>query len=105
MIDVKDFKAIPGFGIEGKTADEKHYLIGNKKLMLENNVELANSEDEQKLISDGNSILFVSLNKKLVALLGVSDVIKENVPQVITELKNKNIDVVMLTGDNEKQQT
>lgn len=102
LIDVKDFKAIPGFGIEGKTADEKHYLIGNKKLMLENNVELTNSEDEQKLISDGNSILFVSLNKKLVALLGVSDVIKENVPQVITELKNKNIDVVMLTGDNEK---
>lgn len=73
--------------------------------MLENNVELTNSEDEQKLISDGNSILFVSLNKKLVALLGVSDVIKENVPQVITELKSKNIDVVMLTGDNEKQQT
>ena len=102
LIDVKDFKAIPGFGIEGKTADEKHYLIGNKKLMLENNVELANSEDEQKLISDGNSILFVSLNKKLVALLGVSDVIKENVPQVITELKSKNIDIVMLTGDNEK---
>lgn len=102
LIDVKDFKAIPGFGIEGKTSDEKHYLIGNKKLMLENNVELANSEDEQKLISDGNSILFVSLNKKLVALLGVSDVIKENVPQVIIELKSKNIDVVMLTGDNEK---
>lgn len=102
LIDVKDSKAIPGFGIEGKTADEKHYLIGNKKLMLENNVELTNSEDEQKLISDGNSILFVSLNKKLVALLGVSDVIKENVPQVITELKSKNIDVVMLTGDNEK---
>jgi len=102
LIDVKDFKAIPGFGIEGKTSDEKHYLIGNKKLMLENNVELANSEDEQKLISDGNSILFVSLNKKLVALLGVSDVIKENVPQVITELKSKNIDAVMLTGDNEK---
>ena len=41
-------------------------------------------------------------NKKLVALLGVSDVIKENVPQVITELKSKNIDIVMLTGDNEK---
>ena len=102
LIDVKDFEAIPGFGIEGKTSDEKHYLIGNKKLMLENNVELANSEDEQKLISDGNSILFISLNKKLVALLGVSDVIKENVPQVITELKSKNIDVVMLTGDNEK---
>lgn len=35
-------------------------------------------------------------------MLGVSDVIKENVPQVITELKSKNIDVVMLTGDNEK---
>ena len=102
LIDVKDFKAIPGFGIEGKTSDEKHYLIGNKKLMLENNVELTNSENEQKLISDGNSILFVSLNEKLVTLLGVSDVIKENVPQVITELKRKNIDVVMLTGDNEK---
>ena len=102
LIDVKDFKAIPGFGIEGKISDEKHYLIGNKKLMIENNVELTNSEDEQKLISEGNSILFVALNQKLLALIGVSDVIKDNVPQVIKELKNKNINVVMLTGDNEK---
>lgn len=102
LIDVKDFKAIPGFGIEGKTSNEKHYLVGNKKLMLENNIELTNSKDEQKLLSDGNSILFVALNKKLLALIGVSDVIKDNVPQVITELKNKNINVVMITGDNEK---
>lgn len=102
LIDVKDFKAIPGFGIEGNIPNEKHYLIGNKKLMLENNIELTNSGDEQKLISEGNSVLFVALNKKLLALIGVSDVIKDNVPQVIKELKNKNINVVMLTGDNEK---
>ena len=78
------------------------YLIGNRKLMTENGVIIPNEQDEQKLVNDGNSILFVSLNNKLVALIGVKDIIKDNIENVIKELKDKNINVVMLTGDNEK---
>ena len=57
--------------------------------------------DFDELVNDGNSILYVSLNNKVVALIGVKDVVKENVSEVISSLKKKNINVVMLTGDNE----
>lgn len=100
--DLKEFKAIAGFGVEAIMQNNDKYLIGNRKLMTENGVIIPNEQDEQQLVNDGNSILFVSLNNKLVALIGVKDILKDNIEKVIKELKDKNINVVMLTGDNEK---
>ena len=100
--DIKEFKAIPGFGVEAIIESGEKYLIGNKKLMLENNIKIENEKDEQELVSDGNSILFVSSNNKIVALIGVKDILKENVKEVIKKLKQRKINLVMLTGDNEK---
>ena len=100
--DLKEFKAIAGFGVEAIMQNNDKYLIGNRKLMTENGVIIADEQDEQQLVNDGNSILFVSLNNKLVALIGVKDILKDNIENVIKELKDKNINVVMLTGDNEK---
>ena len=100
--DLKEFKAIAGFGVEAIMKNDDKYLIGNRKLMTENGVIIPNEQDEQQLVNDGNSILFVSLNNKLVALIGVKDILKDNIENVIKELKDKNINVVMLTGDNEK---
>lgn len=99
--EVSDFKAIPGYGVKA-TLDGKEYLIGNKKMMLENNIHINNDEDELKLVSDGNSILFVAENRQLISLIGVKDSLKENSFEIVKKLKNKNIEVVMLTGDNEK---
>ena len=100
--EIKEFKAIPGFGVEAIIESGEKYLIGNKKLMLENNIKIENEKDEQELVSDGNSILFVSSNNKIVALIGVKDILKENVKEVIKKLKQRKINLVMLTGDNEK---
>ena len=100
--EIKEFKAIPGFGVEAIIESGEKYLIGNKKLMLENNIKIENEKDEQELVSDGNSILFVSSNNKIVALIGVKDILKENVKGVIKKLKQRKIKLVMLTGDNEK---
>ena len=100
--DLKEFKAIAGLGVEAIMQNNDKYLIGNRKLMTENGVIIPNEQDEQQLVNDGNSILFVSLNNKLVALIGVKDILKDNIENVIKELKDKNINVVMLTGDNEK---
>lgn len=100
--EVKEFKAIAGFGVSAETNEEDKYLIGNSKLMNNENIEILNNEDEKTLVNEGNSILFVSKNGKLVALIGVKDVLKENVAEVIKELKAKHIEIVMLTGDNEK---
>ena len=54
------------------------------------------------MTKSGNSILFVARNKKLVALIGVQDIIRDDTNKTIQKLKNRNINVVMLTGDNEQ---
>lgn len=99
--DVQNFKAIPGFGLEASTNGNR-YLIGNRKLMEQNNIAISSAQDEENLINDGNSILFVAQNEKIVTLIGVKDILKDNVAEVIKKLKKQNIEVVMLTGDNEK---
>lgn len=100
---VNDFKAIPGYGIDGTIENDK-YIIGNRKLMEQQNIEVPEEyeKDEQALVEDGNSILFVAINGKLEALIGVKDIVKEGINNTIEKLKKQNIEVVMITGDNEK---
>ncbi len=59
-------------------------------------------KDEEELQKAGNSILFVAKENELIALLGVKDNVKENAKDVVSKLKLFGINVVMLTGDNEK---
>jgi Cu+-exporting ATPase len=100
ILDISNFQAIAGYGVKANI-QENEYLIGNRKLMEENSIKIENNVDEENLTKDGNSILFVSKNGVLIALIGVKDVLKENTKQVIDNLKEKNINIVMLTGDNE----
>ena len=99
--EVKEFKAIPGYGVFAKIAADE-YLIGNKKLMTENGIILNNETDEIELSNEGNSLLFVAKNNKLIALIGVKDIVKDNAKETIQKLKEQKINVIMLTGDNEK---
>lgn len=99
--ECSEYKTIAGYGVEGIISDNK-YLIGNQKLMIQNNIEIKNTQNEEELVNEGNSILYVSKNNELIALIGVKDVIKDNIKDVIEKIKEKNIDIVMLTGDNEK---
>lgn len=99
--EVTDFKAIAGQGVYAKIYNDE-YLIGNKKLMQENGIEIENKQDEEELVGSGNSILFVAKNKELIALIGVKDVIRDNIKETIEKLKKQNIEIVMLTGDNER---
>ena len=98
---IEDFKAIIGYGVTA-LINGNTYLIGNKKLMTENGINLKNEDDENELSNNGNSLLFVAKEKSLIALIGVKDVVKKNAKEVVKKLKEKNIKVVMLTGDNEK---
>ena len=104
---VKEFKSVSGYGIEAKYNEEK-YIIGNKKLMLKNNINIEKTikeneiNDDESLENDGNSILFIAKENELIALIGVKDIIKENAKEVIKKIKEKHINTVMLTGDNEK---
>ena len=95
------FNSIPGHGVYAKINEDEYY-IGNRKLMEENKIRIVNKSDEIDLTEKGNSIVYVSKNNKLIALIGVKDLIRDNIKDVITELKEKNINIIMLTGDNEK---
>ena len=99
--ECSEYKTIAGYGVEGTISNNK-YLIGNQKLMIQNNIEIKNTQNEEELVNEGNSILYVSKNDELIALISVKDVIKDNIKDVIKKIKEKNIDIVMLTGDNEK---
>ena len=101
LIGVKDFKEISGYGVYSIIGNDEYY-IGNKELMTENSILVSNEKDEVELIKEGNSILFVSKNGELIALIGVKDTIRENIKETIKKLQDKNMEVVMLTGDNEK---
>ena len=70
--------------------------------MVENNIGIPKEDDEEKLVTEGNSILYVAQGNKIMSLIGVKDVIKEESKKVVEDLKNRNIQVIMLTGDNEK---
>ena len=101
LIKVDNFKVIPGYGIYGKIGNDEYY-IGNRQLMLNNEVEIKNANNELELEKNGNSILFVARNNELIALIGVKDSIRHSVKNVIDKIRNQNIEVFMLTGDNEE---
>ena len=99
--EVNDFEAVAGMGVVANYESEK-IIIGNQKLIDENKIEISNKQDAEELTKDENSILYVALNNKLIALVGVKDTIRKDIVELIEKLKAKNINVLMLTGDNEK---
>ena len=101
LIDVNDFENISGMGIVGKVQG-KNVILGNSKILEMYNVQNIYKEDEIALAEKGNSIIYVVIDNNIEAIIGVNDVIRDEVKDVIKELKNKNIDVIMLTGDNKE---
>ena len=99
-LEVSEFKNISGIGLKG-TINNKKYLIGNNKIFdkfkITNNI----VEEEKELSLDGNSIVYVIEDKKIIALIGVKDIIRDNAKEVVDKLKHINKRVIMLTGDNE----
>lgn len=96
--DVKNYKNIDGVGLEGKIENNKYY-VGNSRLFEILNIKNEYLSDEEKLTLDGNSILYVIENKKVIALVGVKDIIRRDAKDIVNEL-SKDKEVIMLTGDN-----
>ena len=101
ILPVKEFNNISGFGIIGKIEEQK-FIIGNSKILEIYNINNLYENDEKELAKEGNSIVYVVQNEQIIALIGVNDIVRENSKQVIQTLNNKNIDTIMLTGDNKE---
>lgn len=101
-LDVTEFEAVPGNGLCGKLGDD--VLTGGNLAFIS---ESASVSDEMKqravtLSEEGKTPLFFGKNGCLTGIIAVADVIKEDSPKAVEELKNMGIHVVMLTGDNER---
>lgn len=99
-LDVDNFKNIAGIGLSG-TINDKSYLIGNNKLFDKYKINNNMLREEKKLSLDGNSIVYVIEDKKVIGLIGVKDIIRDNAKDVINKLKSIDKRIIMLTGDNE----
>lgn len=100
--EVDDFNAISGRGIVGKI-DGKQYIAGNLALMNDSKIdvgEFQNASDEFAM--EGKTPLYFSDDEKLLGIIAVADVVKPTSRQAIDQFKEMGIDVVMLTGDNQK---
>ena len=100
--EVSDFHALPGNGLCAVLNNET--LIGGSMKFVSSQVTVpaALSQKAEKLAIEGKTPLLFARNQKLVGIIAVADVIKEDSPQAIRELQNMGIRVVMLTGDNER---
>ena len=102
LLEVKDFSSLTGLGILS-TVGGKSMLIGNEKLMLENNIDTKDSvEKAEKYASEGKTPLFIAVDSELAGIIAVADQIKESSLKTVEKLHSLGLEVVMLTGDNRK---
>ncbi len=100
-LEVNDFENISGFGIIG-IINSQEFILGNAKILSKYHISNAYGEDEKRLASQGNSIVYVVKNKEILALIGVNDMIRKNSKEVVAYLNDHKIETIMLTGDHEE---
>lgn len=100
--EVTEFKALAGNGLKGTINGSE--VIGGSLKFISSNIDLNNDiiKKAEMLAENGKTPLLFATNNKLIGIIAVADVIKEDSEQAINELKNMGIRVVMITGDNEK---
>lgn len=104
ILDVNDFKVIPGKGIYGKIL-KKEYICGNLKFLTENNINVNNEIAlvVDNLQNDAKTVLYVADKSSIIGIIGiiaVKDVVKPSSYLMIKNLNQMGIDSVMITGDN-----
>ena len=97
---VKKFETVSGRGVKG-VIEQKTYFAGNIAFMKENNINTEKVNSKAKdLLNSGKTVLYFSDDKNVIGIIAVADTIKKTSYQAIKELKKRNIDTIMITGDN-----
>ena len=102
VCDVQDFMILPGNGLTA--VDNGDQLIGGSLTFLDDRIGVPDDVKTvvQRLAEEGKTPLLFARSKKILGVIAVADVIKEDSPEAIRQLQNMGIEVVMLTGDNER---
>ena len=101
-ISVEGFDAIPGHGIEAIVGGKKIFM-GNLKLMRDKQLDADKFIiDAERLAKEGKTPMYISTEDKILGIIAVADVVKENSQKAIEKLHDMGMEVVMITGDNKK---
>ena len=97
------FQAIEGMGVEGKLSDKK-VVVGNKKLMDKKRYVISKDLHLKggKMMSEGKTVVYVGFEGEVVGVMALADEAKEEAQKTVKDLQMKDIDVWMMTGDNEE---
>lgn len=101
IFSVEKFEEEPGFGVKGKI-NGIQYFAGNYKYVEKMQVENKLKVEEEKIISKGESIVYLFNEKETILIIGLADTIKKDTVKTINELKELDKKIFMLTGDNDK---
>lgn len=99
--EVDNFKNISGIGLQGNINNKKIY-VGNNKLLSKLKINKNYEKDEKELSTLGNSIIYVIEEDKVIGLIGVKDIVRDNAKKTISRLKKLGKNIIMLTGDNKE---
>lgn len=98
----EDFSAIPGEGMKGKI-EGKILLAGNDRMMEKRQISLERVKNAaDKWLEEGKTVLYIAEDSTISGVLAIADEIKETSSEAVKELKNMGLEVMMLTGDNER---
>ena len=102
LADAEGFAAIPGLGVGGRI-DGRNILFGNAKLMNDRGIAISMLQsDWERLAGEGKTPMYVAIDTKAAGLIAVADTVKPDSKAAIAVLKGLGIEVIMLTGDNER---
>ncbi|MDQ4014101.1 MAG: heavy metal translocating P-type ATPase, partial [Thermoproteota archaeon] len=99
----ESFEAVSGHGLRARYADHT-VLIGNRKLMEDSNISVTETVDStlNQFEAQGKTAILAAIDNNLAGIIALADTIKDNAKDAINSLKSMDIEVIMLTGDNER---
>ncbi len=99
---VGSFEAIPGYGIEAVVGEDT-VVVGTRKLMNKHHVAVEHAEETvRELETNGKTAMLIAVNGQYKGIIAVADTIKDTSKQAVKRLKDMGLEVVMMTGDNER---
>lgn len=96
----EQFENIVGRGIRA-SYEGKQVLIGNKRLMQENEIDVSSRSEIERLENEGKTVMIVSFDSQVKGFIAVADTLKDTSFQAVSKLRNLGIEVIMMTGDNQ----
>ncbi|MCJ8012011.1 heavy metal translocating P-type ATPase [Paenibacillus sp. KQZ6P-2] len=100
--EAKDFENLPGYGVSARV-DGRHVLVGTRKLMAERGVHVEAAMNAMRQLEDaGKTAMLVAVDGKYAGMVAVADTIKDTSREAVSRLQEMGIEVIMITGDNER---